>query len=141
MINLDQKSDNSVRKCSHCNKIKPSGEFSYRNTEERFESKCKECRRNLRKRKCDTQNKGHDFGAINNPKQKKYTPKRIIEPRVGMTNAQLEAIDFSYLENSSGVQFTNVEKHDVVQRFNEFIEILREGYSEIRGMNVFIAKS
>lgn len=139
MKNLDQQSE--IKTCSLCREAKPLSEFSYRGTELRYESKCKVCRRMLRKRKSSSDEVGHDFGADNKPKQKKSTPKRIIEPRVGMTNAQLEAIDFSYLENRSGVQFTNVEKHDVVQRLNEFVEILREGYSEMRGVNVFITKN
>lgn len=138
---LNDNKDSRTRACSGCNEIKPLDEFSYRSTEQRYESRCKSCRRTLRKRKSSSNEVGHDFGANNNPKQKKYTSNRIIESRVGMTNAQLEAIDFSYLENRSGAQFTYVEKNDVVQRFNEFIELLREGYSEIRGVNVFIRKN
>lgn len=59
-----------------------------------------------------------------------------------MTNAKLQAIDFSDLEKCSDRQLTDIEKHDAVQRLNEFVTILREGYSELMGVeNVVIRKN
>ena len=143
MKNLDQYTP-ADRTCSQCQEIKPLSAFSFRSTERRYESKCKVCRRMLRKRNSGTKNVGHDFGAAQTkpqPQKRATTPKRIIEPKVGMTNAQLEAIDFSELEKNGSEPMTSVEKHDLVQRFNEFVAILREGYSELRGVNVYIRKN
>lgn len=58
-----------------------------------------------------------------------------------MTNEVVDAIDFSDLARASGRQLDHFEKHDAVQRFNEFVSLLREGYSEIVGCHVHIRKN
>jgi hypothetical protein len=130
------------KRCSSCGETKVITGFSYRTTEQRYESKCKLCRQTSRK--CRNGNTEHVLGAVQQlrpqPQRAKLAPKRIIEPKVGMTNARVQAIDFGDLEKCSGRVLDHFEKHDAVQRFNEFIELLREGYSEIVGSHVHIRK-
>lgn len=47
---------------------------------------------------------------------------------------------FCELEELYGSPLSTAEKTDIIQRFNEFVGILREGYSEILGADVYIKK-
>lgn len=65
-----------------------------------------------------------------------------IEPKVNMTNALMNAIDFTDLGSCDGKALDHFEKHDAVQRFNEFITLLREGYGDLVGCErVYVRKS
>jgi hypothetical protein len=101
----------------------------------RWDKKCKTCKRksvNARRRP-------------QKPKHLKIT-KRSSAPNVSKgdisgTAKLVEDLDFADLEQSCDKKLSLAEKHDVVQRFNEFIFLLREGYADLVGCErVYVRK-
>lgn len=127
------------KKCSLCGEIKALCDYSYRSTEHRYESKCKACRRALRRKGGDNRTDVKMPAAVVSGNLRRVrTAKRTIEPTVAMTNAIVDAIDFGDVERERPLD--HFEKHGAVQRFNEFVALLREGYSEMVGCHVHIRK-
>lgn len=133
-----------VKTCTRCSTAKPISEFSYRRTEQRYEAKCKLCRRSLRKRP-DSADVGATAATGNVEAKRRRRPvgeaaPRRVEPGVAETAALVDAIDFGDLEKCGGKALDFYERHDAVQRFNEFVAILLEGYGEMVGRHVYIRK-
>jgi len=70
----------------------------------------------------------------------KSRPKEIIEPKKCETSNLVNEIDFSDLETSCGNELPLVERFDAIQRFNEFVALLREEYGKMVGGHVYIRK-
>ncbi len=72
--------------------------------------------------------------------------KRIIEPNIAneiqgkQANAEAKGMDFADLENYYGKNLSCAERYDMVQRFNEFVELLKDGYGAIVGCEVYVRK-
>lgn len=120
--------------CIHC-KIEKPIEMYYQRTSVRYDPVCIECRRKERKEKYQAQ-------------KQTVQSKRIIEPKIiqnkySVSNRDTATVvqnsDFNDMEKSYGKMTLN-QKHEAVQRFNEFISLLREGYSEMLGCEVYVGK-
>lgn len=144
---MDETSISADRRvCVDCGQEKTIGEFPIKSakneSEIRWDKCCKLCKAQAakerrKKTKCEII---HD----------EIRPKRIIEPkeevsngsdpRLHETNMLVNRIDFTDLERSCGKKLSHAERYEAVQRFNEFISILREGYSDLVGCEVYVRK-
>lgn len=70
---------------------------------------------------------------------KAHTAKRTIEPKNHETARLANDID-CFGSDETNEAMSHFEKCDAIQRFNEFVTILREGYGEIVGSDVYIRK-
>jgi hypothetical protein len=132
------------KKCPHCEKtllldyfypIKASDESN-----PRWERICKECKKKRR-------NGGRNLFSPRKPPRKdhNYTEieqslmdKETIELRKNETNRIVNNIDFSELEECCGKILSDSEKYKAVERFNEFISILKEEYEKEVGYSVYV---
>lgn len=121
-------------KCKKCFLIEEISEFYVKGVM-RYDPVCIECRRKERKEKYQA--------------KKKTTPsKRIIEPKIiqkkylganNDTSALVQKCDFNDMEKVYG-KMTITQKHEAIQRLNDFITLLREGYGEMLGCEVYVRK-
>lgn len=122
------------KQCKGCHTSKGLDAY-YIRSHSRFDPVCIECRLIDKKKKYQS--------------KKNTTPsKRIIEPKsiqkkyIGSntdTVTLVQNCDFSDIEKNSG-KMTVTQKHEIIQRFNEFITILRDGYGEMLGCEVYVKK-
>ncbi len=130
--------DNIQRKCSKCAVSRPLSEFYKKGL--RADSHCKSCKkalvvaRRIEARLVKTEEVKSSIPEIT----KRNRPETIIEPRNQETNQIINSIDFRDVERIGGKQLTRVGKQDAVLRFNEFIALLLDGYSELKGEDVYL---
>jgi hypothetical protein len=78
--------------------------------------------------------KPHSFRTVNIVRP----PKGTIEPRKNETNTLVNTIDFTSLEKTCGKKLSESDRYNAVQDFNEFVSLLREGYSDLIGEDVYV---
>ncbi len=136
-----------TKQCKVCGQSKLLSEFSLVSAKDdsklRWAPKCKACK-NLQRRKQIEKIQTKRSNGVGN------RSKRIIEPDVSVpngkdlhsiqTNGIVKGMDFADLESYYGKQLSCAERHDMVQRFNEFIELLKDGYGAIVGCEVYVRK-
>lgn len=126
-----------------CSKSKSLSEFSLVSAKAdvklRWAPKCKTCK-NARRREPLVKIKAR------RPNNVVTRSKRIIEPTSAneihgkQANAEFKEMDFADLENYYGKRLSCAERYDVVQGFNEFVELLKDGYGAIVGCEVYVRK-
>lgn len=139
-LNLINSCNSQVRECVLCGASKALSEFYKQsgNSEAkvRWDKKCKPCKRK-------------SVNAGRRPQKPKHIKiaKRSADPvsvskgDMSGTTKLVEVLDFADLEQSCDKKISLAEKHDAVQRFNEFVSILREGYAELVGCErVYVRK-
>lgn len=136
-----------LKTCVKCEVKKGFNEF-YEKEKDSFgnvlrrDGVCKDCR-------CQERTVRYNLRSRSRPSSKtlqkaeklqKRRPKEIIEPKKCETSNLVNEIDFSNLEASCGNELQLVERFDAVQRFNEFVALLREEYGKMVGGYVYIRK-
>lgn len=130
--------DNLRKTCTRCLVNRPIDEFYKKGR--RVDASCKSCKKanvvemRIKKRLASIKPDLAPTAEIKG----ENGPERIIEPRNTETNRLVNTIDFSDIGQLCGKQLTRTEKHDAISRFNEFIAILLDGYSELKGGDVYI---
>lgn len=131
--------------CLFCFILKPIAAF-YKRTPTRVDRTCIDCRRKERRDR-------YQFKLKKTCNVSK-TPKGIIEPEV-KSNLEIikiktaptfcskgvNKVNFDDLDNMYGMQLTSYEQIDTVQRFNEFVALLAEGYGEITKSKIYLRKN
>lgn len=135
----------SKARCQDCGVDKLQSDFYEKHDKKtgriRFDCVCMECRR--QKRKSQYKEKRAYATAskrIIEPESSVKFSKKVVDVSQDARIRHVNKVDFSDTEESYGKQLTYNERLEIVQRFNEFIGILREGYGEITGEQVFIRK-
>jgi hypothetical protein len=123
-----------------CSEVKEAKCFYWR-TETRPDSTCIDCRKKERRDRYLL--KKQDVLSV------EHTPKRIIEPKKAISEKHEASVhetvqitnksDFTDMEMFCGKMGFN-ERCESVQRFNEYIALLREGYGELIGCDVYVRK-
>ena len=131
-----------LRICPGCARELALSNFYEREKNQRWDSTCKDCRKNYRRSKYRAKNKVE----LSNAKR----AKRIIELKNTTTNDLNinicesknlnKNMDYTDLEKQYGLQLTHVEKNDSIKRFNDFVSILREEYGKQLGCKVYVTK-
>ena len=126
--------------CSQCRQTKSVNNF-YKRTPTRRDPKCIDCRRKERKDRYKIK--------VQEKEESREPPKRIIEPkkspvpsggsRIHESNEIAHNGDFDDMEKVYGKLEAN-ERYEIVQRFNELVSLLREGYGELVGCKVYVRK-
>lgn len=148
MLPIQQNRD-AVTACTKCNREKQQHDFYEKEKNEnglvlRRDHVCKDCRKaerleRYRRRSVSTLQTSR---ATRQPeKPSKIRPERIIEPRIHETSRLANEMDFSGLEQICGKELQLAERHDAVQRLNEFIALLRTEYGRMVGAHVYIRKN
>lgn len=133
--------------CAKCRGSKPLNEF-YEKEKDAFgnilrrDGVCKGCRCQERTVRYNRRSRVRPSLPTIQKAEKPQTsrPKEIIEPKKCETLNLVNEIDFSNLETSCGNELPLVERFDAVQRFNEFVALLREEYGKMVGGYVYIRK-
>ena len=143
-----QKQD-AVSACIKCRQEKRLNDFYEKEKNEnglvlRRDHICKDCRRaeRLERYRLRSVSTPQIAQATVQPKKSPQNkPKRIIEPRIHETSCLANETDFSDLERLCGKELHLAERHDAVQRLNEFVSLLREEYGRMVGGHVYIRKN
>lgn len=132
-------------KCGHTKKVGHGGDFAIKGRSSsgiRWDSVCLVCKAQAQKlRRQKPESRSTDV---------RLTSKRIIEPHKKLerfeksdlfeTQRLALAADFGDLEGFYDKSLDHQERVAVVQRFNEFITILREGLGDLLGSEVYVSK-
>jgi hypothetical protein len=142
-----QQYQSTEKVCAKCRCSKPINEFYEKERDARGnvlrrDGVCKDCRCQERTVRYNLRSRVRpSFPTIQKAeKPKKSRPKEIIERKKCETSNLVNEIDFSNLEASCGNELPLVERFDAVQRFNEFVALLREEYGKMVGGYVYIRK-
>lgn len=148
MLPIQQNRD-AVTVCTKCHQEKQQHDFYEKEKSEnglvlRRDHVCKDCRKaerleRYRLRSIATPQISQETSQPKKPQKNK--PERIIEPRIHETSRLANEMDFSGLEQICGKELQLVERHDAVQRINEFVALLRTEYGRIVGRHVYIRKN
>ncbi len=129
-----------VKQCSSVSEIKPLDQFFFRRGEDRYESSCKGCRRQARAGPRPSQADATEPERVHDAEALQVPPRRsAMDGHADETAGLASQSDFRWMEHD-GRNLGRHEKHDAVQRLNEFVTLLREGYGEIVGGYVYIRK-
>ncbi len=133
--------------CAKCRGSKLINEF-YEKEKDAFgnvlrrDGVCKDCRCQERTVRYNLRSRARpSLLTAQKAEPQKSRPKEIIEPRKCETSNLVNEIDFSNLEASCGNELPLVERFDAIQRFNEFVALLREEYGKMVGGHVYIRKN
>ena len=132
--------------CVECGHEKPIESFAIKSSKceatIRRDKRCKPCKSMTMKRSAIRKVQAEPLDQT--------TPKRIIElkkseaPRaksvVFETSQIVGFADFDGLEKFYGNKLDGSEKHEIVERLNEFIGLMRDGLGEILGCDVYVSE-
>ncbi len=148
MLPIQQNRD-AVTACIKCSREKQQHDFYEKEKNEnglvlRRDHVCKDCRKTerLERYRLRSVTTPQASRATNQSKKSpKSRPERIIEPRIHETSRLANERDFSGLEQICGKELQLAERHDAVQRLNEFVSLLRTEYGRMVGSHVYIRKN
>ena len=147
MLPIQQTSD-EIKLCTKCRQEKRLNDFYEKEKDEngltlRRDHVCKDCRKAERLERYRLRPALIPQASPKTSQSKKppeNRPKRIIEPRIHETSCLANETDFSDLKRICGKELQLAERHDAVQRLNEFVSLLREEYGRMVGGHVYIRK-
>lgn len=115
----------------------------------RWDKVCRDCRKRIRREKYQESSSSSVKAkpAVNHPALEPRPPLQnpqpdfpAIELRKHETEVIAKGIIFSEEERILGRELAPGERYDAVQRFNEFVSILRKEYGKITGKHIYIKR-
>lgn len=134
---------NEMNACRCCKKKLQQSDF-YMKDPNRRDTTCISCRKENRNLKYKNQKsvteRSEGSKRIIEPKLKPKNIKQIAENKYKNHTRDVSKMDFSDIDRLYGKKTNNIEQYEIVNRFNEFVTLLREGYSEMVGSEVYVRK-
>lgn len=136
---------NETNECRCCKKKLSHNDF-YMKSVNRRDTTCISCRKEKRNLKYQNQksvivtSKREGSKRIIEPKLKPKNIKQATDNEFKNHTRDVSKMDFSDIDQLYGKKTNNIEQYEIINRFNEFVALLREGYSEIAGSEVYVRK-